>query len=221
MRATDGSPAVRLGDGTPYGLSPDLKWVASITPGQPQQLWLLPTHTGAPKNLSRPGFDYDYAVWLPDGKRLLVGGREPGKQTRSYLTDMDGGPLTPVTPEGVQGFPTEDGKEFVSRQGDTLTFYPIDGGPPRSIKARIPDVTLPWSGQTGRYVIGAERAEVPLKLYRYDTTTGERTPWRELVPADRAGVYNVNVFDITPDTRWYAYSYVRDLSDLYLVEGLR
>jgi len=221
MRATDGSPAVRLGDGTPYGLSPDLKWVASITPGQPQQLWLLPTHTGAPKNLSRPGFDYDYAVWLPDGKHLLVGGREPGKQTRSYLTDMDGGPLTPVTPEGVQGFPTEDGKEFVSRQGDTLKFYPIDGGQPRSIKARIPDVTLPWSGQTGRYVIGAERAEVPLKLYRYDTTTGERTPWRELVPADRAGVYNVNVFDITPDTRWYAYSYVRDLSDLYLVEGLR
>jgi hypothetical protein len=29
------------------------------------------------------------------------------------------------------------------------------------------------------------------------------------------------MFDITPDARWYAYSYVRDLSDLYLVEGLR
>jgi len=27
--------------------------------------------------------------------------------------------------------------------------------------------------------------------------------------------------DITPDARWYAYSYVRDLSDLYLVDGLR
>lgn len=221
MRATDGSPAIRLGDGSPYGLSPDLKWVASIIPGQPQQLWLLPTRAGEPKNLSQAGFDYDYAVWLPDGKHLMVSGREPGKQTRAYLTTVDGGPLTPATPEGVQGFPTEDGKEIVSRQGDLLTFYPIDGGQPRSVKARIPELTFPLSGQTGRYVIGAEQPGVPLKLYRYDTVTGERKPWRELVPADRAGVFIANIFDITPDARWYAYSYVRDLSDLYLVEGLR
>jgi Tol biopolymer transport system component len=221
MRATDGSPAIRLGDGTPYGVSPDLKWVASIIPGQPQQLWLLPTRAGAPKNLSQPGFDYDYALWFPDGKHLLVSGREPGKQARSYLTTMDGGVLTPVTPEGVQGFPTEDGKEVVSRQGDSVKFYPIDGGQPRSVPAKIPDLTLAWSGQSGRYVIGAERPVVPLKLYRYDTLTGERKPWRDLVPADRAGVYVANIFDITPDARWYAYSYVRDLSDLYLVDGLR
>ena len=221
MRATDGSPATRLGDGTPYGVSPDLKWVTSIIPGQPQQLWLLPTRAGAPKNLSQPGFDYDYAVWFPDGKHLLVTGREPGKQARSYLTTMDGGALAPVTPEGVQSFPTEDGKEVVSRQGDMLKFYPIDGGQPRSIPAKIPDVTLPWGGQSGRYVIGAEHPGVPLKLYRYDTVTGERKPWRDLVPADRAGVYVANIFDITPDARWYAYSYVRDLSDLYLVDGLR
>jgi Tol biopolymer transport system component len=221
MRATDGSPAIRLGDGSPYGVSPDLKWVASIIPGQPQQLWLLPTRAGEPKNLSQPGFDYDFAIWLPDGKHLLVTGREPGKQTRSYLTTMDSGLLTAVTPEGVQGFPTADGKEFIARQGDFLMFYPVGGGQPRSIKAKIPNLTFPLSGQLGRYVIGAEQPEVPLQLYRYDTVTGERKPWRELVPADRAGVYIANLFDITPDTRWYAYSYVRDLSDVYLVEGLR
>lgn len=221
MRATDGSPAIRLGDGTPYGVSPDLKWVASITPGQPQQLWLLPTRAGEPKNLSQPGFDYDYAVWFPDGKHLLVTGREPGKQTRSYLTTMDTGPLTAVTPEGVQGFPTEDGKEIVARQGDMLMFYPVSGGSPRSVKAKIPDLTFPLSGAPGRYVIGAEKVDVPLVLYRYDTETGEKKMWKELVPADRAGVFAANIFDITPDARWYAYSYVRDLSDVYLVEGLR
>jgi Tol biopolymer transport system component len=221
MRATDGSPAIRLGDGSPWGLSPDLKWVLSIIPGQPQQLWLLPTHAGEPRNLSQPGFDCDFAVWLPDGKHLMVGGREPGKQTRSYVTSMDGGPLTPVTPEGVQAYPTEDGKELVARDGDVIKFYPIAGGQPRSIKAAIPSVALPLSAQPGRYAIGAEHLGVPLKLYRYDLVTGERKPWRELVPADRAGVYIANIFDITPDARWYAYSYVRDLSDLYLVEGLR
>lgn len=221
MRATDGSPAIRLGDGTPYGVSPDLKWVASIVPGRPQQLWLLPTRAGEPKNLSQPGFDYDFAVWLPDGKQLLVIGREPGKKTRSYLTTMDTGLLKVITPEGVQGFPTEDGKEVVSRQGDVLTYYPIAGGQPRRVKAKISNVTLPLSGQTGRYAIGAEQQEVPLRLYRYDTVTGEKQLWRELVPSDGAGVYSINMFDITPDARWYAYSYVRDLSDVYLVDGLR
>src|SRR5438552_4114413 len=82
------------------------------------------------KDLSQGGFDYDFAIWVPDGKHLFVVGREPGKPTRSYLTTMDTGTLTPVTPEGVPGFPTQDGKEVVTRQGDTLTFYPIDGGPP-------------------------------------------------------------------------------------------
>ena len=221
MRATDGSPAIRLGDGAPYGLSPDMKWVASIVPGRPQELWLLPTRAGQPKNLSQPGFDYDFATWLPDGKRLMVIGREPGKQVRTYLTSMDGGPLTPATPEGISAFPTADGKELIARQGDEIKFYPIGGGEPRTVKAIIPDVIFPYSGQTGRYVIGAEKADVPLKLFRYDTETGDKKPWRELVPSDRAGVFIANIFDVTPDTRWYAYTYVRDLSDLYLVEGLR
>ena len=221
MRATDGSPAIRLGDGTPYGVSPDMKWVASIIPGQPQQLWLLPTRAGEPKNISQPGFDYDFAVWFPDGKHLLITGRETGRATRSYVTTMDGESLTAVTPDNVQGFPTEDGKEVITRQGDNVVFYPLGGGPSRSVKAKIPDLTFPDSGPTGRYVIGAEKQEVPLVLYRYDTETGAKTLWKELVPSDRAGVFVANVFDITPDARWYAYSYVRDLSDVYLVEGLR
>ena len=50
---------------------------------------------------------------------------------------------------------------------DSVKFYPIDGGHPRSVTAKIPDLTLAWSGQSGRYVIGAERPAVPLKLYRY------------------------------------------------------
>lgn len=90
------------------------------------------------------------------------------------------------------------------------------------MKAKVPALFIsPQSGASGRYVIGAEQVGVPLKLYRYDTVTGEKKPWRELVPADRAGVFSVNMIDITPDERWYAYSYVRDLSDVYLVQGLR
>jgi len=39
---------------------------------------LLPTRAGDVRNVSRPEFNYEVADWLPDGKRLLVSGNEPG-----------------------------------------------------------------------------------------------------------------------------------------------
>ncbi|MFN2447406.1 MAG: hypothetical protein ABR606_17700 [Vicinamibacterales bacterium] len=44
---------------------------------------------------------------------------------------------------------------------------------------------------------------------------------RELIPADPAGVVEIMTLVLTPDAKAYAYTYVRALSDLYLVEGLR
>jgi hypothetical protein len=79
---------------------------------------------------------------------------------------METGLLKAITLEGMQGFPPQEGREVVSRQGDVLTFYPIAGGQPRRVKAQIPNINLPLSDQTGRYVIGAEQQEVPLRLYR-------------------------------------------------------
>jgi len=223
MRATDGSPAIRLGDGIPQSVSPDGKWVASILPIEPQQLTLLPTRAGDAKNISQAGFNYDTVEFVSDGKRLLIIGNEPGKPTRNYLQDAAGGPLTAVTPEGVVGFLWLDGKSIlVPRDGAAWTLYSTEGGQTREIKA-----LFPFRGGAGnvamseRYIFSALRTEVPQKIYRFDPATGEKQLWKELAPVDRAGVYNVSVFRVTPDTRWYVYSYVRDLSDLYMVEGLK
>ena len=47
LRKTDGSPAVRLGDGNRPLLSPDGKWVACIVSDGPKtKLTLLPTGAG-------------------------------------------------------------------------------------------------------------------------------------------------------------------------------
>ncbi len=221
MRATDGSPAIRLGEGCPYGLSPDGKWLAAVVPGRPQQLLLLPTGVGETKNISQPGFDYDLVFWTLNGKRFLILGREPGKRTRVYTQDVSGGPMTPVTPEGVDfGFDV-DPHGVVARDGDKATFYPFDGGPPQTRKEILPPLFLPQSPETGRSVVGAVELQVPFKLFSFDTVTGKKEPWKEFVPSDRAGVYSVGPYDITPDGKYYAYSYVRDLSDLYIVEGLK
>ena len=223
MRATDGSPAIRLGDGIPDDLSPDGKWVASVVPGEPQQLILLPTRAGDVKNISQPGFNYNFVEFLQDGKRLSIIGNEPGKPARNYLQDTAGGPLTAVTPEGVAGTLWLDRKSIITqRDENTWTLYPIDGGQPRNIRALFPlRGTSGNTSRSDRYLFTALRSEVPLKVYRFDPATGEKQLWKELAPTDRAGVYNVGVLTPTLDARWYAYSYVRDLSDLYLVEGLK
>jgi Tol biopolymer transport system component len=221
MRATDGSPAIRLGEGSPYGLSPDGKSLASVVPGRPMQLVILPTGVGETKNISQPGFDYDFAFWMADGKRLAIQGREPGKRTRVYLQDVNGGSMKPLTPEGVDLGSDPEQNAAVFRDGDKLTVYPFDGSPVQTRKAILPRLALPQIVQTGRFIIGGLNFGVPLKLYRFDTVTGQKQPWKEFVPSDRAGVYSVGPYDITPDGKYYAYSYVRDLSDLYMVQGLK
>ena len=53
-----------------------------------------------------------------------------------------------------------------------------------------------------------------------DVATGQRTPWKELATPDPVGVQIRNAV-ITPDGKWYAYSYQRDIATLYLAEGLK
>ena len=54
---TDGSPAVRLGEGYGFGRSPDGKWVVSILFSS-HEIVLLPTGAGEAKRLERLGIDY-------------------------------------------------------------------------------------------------------------------------------------------------------------------
>ena len=58
LRKTDGSPAVRLGDGAFSSLSPDGKWVASLEVGSPIQIQLLPTGAGHPRRLTNDALEH-------------------------------------------------------------------------------------------------------------------------------------------------------------------
>ena len=54
-----------------------------------------------------------------------------------------------------------------------------------------------------------------------DLRTGEKKLWKELIPPDPAGVTSVSPVVVTLDRKFYVYSYVRSLADLYVVEGLK
>ena len=65
-----------------------------------------------------------------------------------------------------------------------------------------------------------ERRGPAALVFKRDVTTGSRTPWMTIEPTDPAGVWLVEPY-LTADGKSYAYSYMRLLSSLYLVEGLK
>ena len=73
LRASDGSPPVKLGPGEGHSLSPDRAWVSTVTASPPMKVVLLPTGPGQPRELPNPDeIVVDLTRWLPDGKHLVV-----------------------------------------------------------------------------------------------------------------------------------------------------
>ena len=61
---------------------------------------------------------------------------------------------------------------------------------------------------------------VPARVSRLERETGRREFWKELMP-DSAGLLAIFGSYFSADGRSYAYTYARNLSDLYLVEGVK
>jgi len=82
------------------------------------------------------------------------------------------------------------------------------------------EVPTGWSADA-RSLYVFRFGEIPAKVFELDLATGKRKLWRELVPPDAAGIDTIRGITLTPDARAYVYGYIRTLSDLYLVEGLK
>jgi len=225
IRDTDGSPAIRLGEGGANALSPDQKSVIVQTPGAPEQLRRLPTGAGETQPLTNDSINHQWARWFPDGKRFVFSGNEPGRGVRLYAQDVSAGKPQPISPEGVDATSfaiSPDGQSVVGIGPDQKGYlYPSAGGDPRIVNGMdAGDVPINWS-QDGRSIFVYRTGEVPAKVYRLELVTGKKTLWKQIVPIDPTGVSTIGPILITPDGKTYAYGFHRTLADLYLVEGLK
>jgi eukaryotic-like serine/threonine-protein kinase len=225
LRGTDGSPAVRLGEGTAQALSPDGNWALCVTHSSPEQIILLPTKAGERRTITHDSIDHVSVTWHPDGKRLVFAGSEPGHAMRLWIQDLENGKPRPIGPESGAIFAvyiSPDGKQVIGLGSDGKTYlFPVDGGDPRIIPGLEPDDRTVGFTDDGRSIIIHNIAGLPLVVSVLDITTGKRKLWKQIVPADAAGVDNIGNILFTPDMKSYVYSYNRTLSDLYLVEGLK
>jgi eukaryotic-like serine/threonine-protein kinase len=225
LRKTDGSPAVRLGDGYGTSLSSDGRWALSLNfYSNPAQLVLLPTGPGQPLTVPAVPYRIRWAGLFPDGKQILVSGSKAGEPNRFYVQPIGGTEMRPVGPPSPRGNAeaiSPDGKTLALLDSDgKLALYPVDGGTPRT----IPGVEagygpLTWS-EDGRSLY-LWRPGIPAQIFRLEVGTGRTTLVTKLLPTDPTGILTLGPVVITPDGKYYAYSFIRDLGTLYLLKGVQ
>ena len=228
LRPTDGSDATPLGDGRALALSPDQQW-ALVVQGSPRpHLALLPTGAGDPVPLAGGELFYRRATFFPDGKRILFNVRDEKGDMRSFVQDVPGGSPKPIG--GADLWATvvsPDGKQVAGGQGDEgHVIYAADGsGGPRSIAGtKSRDTFVRWSAD-GRTIDLYGVDEYPMALYRLDLATGRRERWKTLSPPDLTGFVRYGPrlrgpgVCVTPDEKYYAYTYFIDSSRLVLVDA--
>jgi eukaryotic-like serine/threonine-protein kinase len=226
-RDTNGTSAVRLGEGSANALSPDGKWALVLRQNiSPPDFVLLPTGVGQQRAVSTGNVVPSGGQFFADSKRLLFGGHEPGHASRLYIAGLDGGQPRPITHEGFSlgshaHSVSPDGKRVAAITPDGIALVSMDGGDPHPVPGSLAnDTPLRW-GKDGSTLFVGQRGETSCPVSRLDIQTGTRTAWKTVRPSDLAGVVGVACPRIAADEEHYVFGYVRNLSDLFLVEHLK
>jgi eukaryotic-like serine/threonine-protein kinase len=227
IRPTDGSPAVRLGDGTGPSLSPDGKWVLAMTPGSDGKRHLaeFPTGAGESRPIDTGDVQVNQAYFFPDAHRvLLIGNRAGEHATRMYVHDLNGGSPRPVGPEGAafryRASISSDGSRIAATDPDRHpVIYDVATGKATLIPGTLDgDEPIQWIDER-HLIVG--RTEVPVHVFIIDLSTGKRTPFKTFSPMDPTGLIDNSPPNFSSDLKSYVYSYSRITSDLYVLDGLK
>ena len=147
-----------------------------------------------------------------------------------YVQDVDGG--APMRPLGggtlvpsarddlAAGIMSLDGRFVVRDPARHPYLQSLAGGDARPIPGFGPDDQCAgWSADGRLWIYQAEGRTI--QVSHVDPETGRRELWKRIGPIDATGVWYPDGLQVTPDGSAYAYTFVRRLSDLYEVEGLR
>jgi Tol biopolymer transport system component len=222
LRQTNGSPPVLLGEGAYGDLSQDGTRVATVPGNFSGQINLVPTGAGETKKVHFAGLKIYRVLWLPDGEHVVLSASDASKTLRGYVVDLRTAAAQPFTPEGVRVQAVSPNGKFVAGEGaDRRTYlFPLDGSPAQSLQANGAERVLGWSSdQKSVYV--AANGETGTSIFQLDIKTGHRVLFRDISPMDKTGVTYIAPGTITPDGRYYTYSYNRQISELFVVDGLK
>jgi eukaryotic-like serine/threonine-protein kinase len=226
VRGTDGSAAVRLGEGRGATLSPDGKQVLALTRGTHHEIVVLPTGAGESRSIATGDVVPHYSYFFPDGRHILIVGNIPsGRGLRLWVTDLDGSTPKPISPEGVivrqRACISPDGTRVAARDPEgKLTIYRVAGGEPILVPNTQPrEEVVQWTPDGKTLLVG--NSNIPTSVFTIELATGSRKLFKSFTLADPTGLFDLAPPNFSRDFKSYVYSYERVTSDLYIVEGLK
>ena len=226
LRKADGSPAARLGSGWAVSLSPDGKW--ALAENMNGSLTLLPTGAGQALQIPKGDFVTTAPIanswWSADSNNFAFVGVKSGGDSRVYLQTPRADGLHAITP------PLADPHFAITFSGDLSAAIPAgedkihtfdrtgkDLGELRGVESREIPIRFAVDGR----LLIARRGSWPLAIYIVDVASGNRTLWKQLAPSDHTGLGPDFSLVITSTLKYYAYSYLPFISQLYVVSGLK
>ena len=230
LRQSDASPAVLLGEGQAYDLSPDGNWVLALRQGDPVTLELVPTGAGTPVLIETPGIvDVVTASFVVDEKQIVFAGVEKDAAPRWFHQMVGTGTRRPITDEHaifeaydiVSKPVSRDGSMLAAAKNGVIALYPLDGGEPRLLDDVPASMKVLQFTSDGRFLYVKEIVERTARVHRVETQSGQRELWKVITPPDTAALEDIYGIAISDDGESYYYSFVQKYSDLFLVEGLR
>jgi Tol biopolymer transport system component len=229
LRKTDGSPPVRIAEGGSLAMSPDGTRVLGLStlPTGKTALTILPTGPGEGKPVPIGDLTPEFGTgsFLPDGRNIVFTVSETDKGTSLVSVSAEGGEPRAISPHGYRSFgesASPDGNFVVASGPDQQRcLYPVRGGNPIPIPGfATHEIPAGWASD-GRSLFVYDASRSPVPVFRLDVATGKRERVKDIAPADTAGFVALMDLSLTPDGKAYAYTYVRMLSNLYIVRGVR
>lgn len=226
VRKTDGSPAVKLGDGWVSDFTPDGQWVVSVVPSTPPQLRLYPVGTGETRRLDFGAFEAlsDAHVWGSNADSVLACGRMSGHVPRCYLHTTSAATWRPVSDDGADhGRPSPDGQlVFTTSPDGSNRMYDLRTGAGRPVPGlRASDQVVRWSPD-GKSLWVWQPQTLPVAVDRVDIAGGQRTGLMTFVPSTSGqGMTRIVDLSLADDPRVYSYGTIVQTSQLFVVEGAR
>jgi hypothetical protein len=238
LRPLGGGPAADMGDGVRQPtLSPDGRWVVTCTDEPVFSIRIVPTGPGTPRLVPIPEFaESDVKVFLlPDGRRGVFWAHRKGGPFSLFSVDFDTAAVQQVAPDGaswwhLQTLLSPDG-EWMAFSNASAPHEPgeaqaaavsrVDGRDLRALRGLGRGEAISGWYRDSNTLVVFDRNVLPAPVDALDVATGKRTPLLKLMPPDPVGISGVQGLMVAVDGGAYAYDVVRQLSELYLIEGLR
>ena len=228
LSRTDGTPPVHLADAKALGLSMDARWALAIRAHEmpeSRQLLLLPTGAGLARTIDVTPLEIiRRGRFFPDGKHLAVIARASESQGfAAHLVDAETGRSRPISPPDLGGYFLElspDGKKAATvGRGGVLTLYPVDeGGKPVAFPelGAPPWVPAGWAEDGTLFV--RQLYEMPARVFRLDTRTGDRRLFATVSPPESTGVTWMPRLKVSPDERIIGFTYTVQMSTVLVLD---